>query len=288
MNNFGSKIKQLRAERSLTQSELANAVGVSIQAVSKWECGGTPDVSLLPVIANYFGISIDELFGNKHLDNMDIDTFLINLLQSIPKNDRMRRACELCWAIFKGISGMPNITNTPFTSTQNPSDNTCTRCFLTFESGISYFNARADEPSMFLLPEPDEGYDQILASSEEFINLFTTLSDPDFFETLLFLYKRKSIPFSMEHACSSLNINESKMREILSKLKRFGWAEEEAIELNAGKIAIFRPKLNNAFIAFLYFATEIIHNFKLWYMSHIDRENPLFRNKSKTKKNGKM
>ncbi len=56
-------IKTLRRQKGVTQEALAEAMGVSFQAVSKWEQGATsPDVSLLPQLAVYFGVSIDELF----------------------------------------------------------------------------------------------------------------------------------------------------------------------------------------------------------------------------------
>ncbi len=61
---LGEKIKQLRQRDSRKQEDLANALGVSPQAISRWEAnGGYPDMELIPAIANYFNISIDELFG---------------------------------------------------------------------------------------------------------------------------------------------------------------------------------------------------------------------------------
>lgn len=54
----------LRKAKKITQSQLADKLGVSEQSVSKWEnCQCAPDVSLFPVIADYFGVSIDGLFG---------------------------------------------------------------------------------------------------------------------------------------------------------------------------------------------------------------------------------
>lgn len=60
---IGSKIKQLRSQAGITQEQLANKLGISAQAVSKWETAITmPDISLLPALAGELGVSIDELF----------------------------------------------------------------------------------------------------------------------------------------------------------------------------------------------------------------------------------
>lgn len=59
---FGNKIRLLRKSRNISQEVLAQYLGVSFQAVSKWENDtAMPDISLLPVIASFFGVSIDEL-----------------------------------------------------------------------------------------------------------------------------------------------------------------------------------------------------------------------------------
>lgn len=61
--NLGEKIRQLRVERRLTQEQLAEKLYVSFQTVSKWETGRSlPDIGLLPVIAECFSVSLDELF----------------------------------------------------------------------------------------------------------------------------------------------------------------------------------------------------------------------------------
>ncbi len=63
--NFGENIKRLRRSRDLTQEALADALGISAQSVSKWECAyGYPDITQLPAIANFFGVTIDELLSN--------------------------------------------------------------------------------------------------------------------------------------------------------------------------------------------------------------------------------
>ena len=61
---IGNQIKALRTERGITQEALADKLGVSSQAVSKWERNVTvPDIQLLPLLSAYFGVTIDELFA---------------------------------------------------------------------------------------------------------------------------------------------------------------------------------------------------------------------------------
>ena len=71
---LGERIRQLRQRDGRTQDALAGELGVTAQAVSRWEKGICyPDMGLLPSIANYFGVSIDELFGydNERIKKVD-------------------------------------------------------------------------------------------------------------------------------------------------------------------------------------------------------------------------
>ena len=68
---IGTKIQALRKNKGITQEQLAEVLAVSAQAVSKWENSvSMPDIHLLPVIARYFGITMDELF-NYRLDALN-------------------------------------------------------------------------------------------------------------------------------------------------------------------------------------------------------------------------
>jgi len=64
--NIGKNITSFRKDAGMTQEELANQIGVSAQAVSKWETGvSMPDILLLPVIADVFDITVDEIYSGK-------------------------------------------------------------------------------------------------------------------------------------------------------------------------------------------------------------------------------
>ena len=64
---IGEQIQKYRKEAKLTQKELGEALGVSSSAVSQWETGGTPDISLIPSIADRLGITINHLFGRSRI-----------------------------------------------------------------------------------------------------------------------------------------------------------------------------------------------------------------------------
>ncbi len=69
---IGENIRHLRRERDLTQEEVAAHLGISFQSISKWERGdGYPDITMLPSIANYFGVSVDELLGMSEIAKKD-------------------------------------------------------------------------------------------------------------------------------------------------------------------------------------------------------------------------
>ena len=68
MTTVKLKIAELRKDKGIGQQELAEVLGVSFQSVSKWETGiSMPDITLLPSIAEYFNVSVDELLGLKPL-----------------------------------------------------------------------------------------------------------------------------------------------------------------------------------------------------------------------------
>ena len=70
--SIGEKIALLRKEKGVTQTELAEYLYLAPQTVSRWEVGnGAPEISLLPRIAAFFGVTIDTLFGQTPLEHIE-------------------------------------------------------------------------------------------------------------------------------------------------------------------------------------------------------------------------
>lgn len=133
---LGEKIKSLRKQKNISQEVLADYLGVTFQAVSKWETNAAmPDVTLIPAIASFFGVSTDELFdfnlyeteqkvmeicreawkirddepekaemilrgGLKRFPGNDI--ILNNLLCVIPYPERAEEAISICKSLIEG------------------------------------------------------------------------------------------------------------------------------------------------------------------------------------------
>ena len=93
----GATIKQLREMKALTQAQLADSLGVSAKAVSKWETGkGLPDITLIQPLAGALGISVAELMSGRVVQNHNLSS---NLLRS------KFYVCPLCGNILHAIGG---------------------------------------------------------------------------------------------------------------------------------------------------------------------------------------
>jgi transcriptional regulator with XRE-family HTH domain len=67
---FGQRLKKLRREHDMTQERLADYLGVTPQAVSRWETDAVmPDITLLPAFANLFHVTTDYLLGVSDIPN---------------------------------------------------------------------------------------------------------------------------------------------------------------------------------------------------------------------------
>ena len=103
LDQLNERIAALRKERGFTLEQLGQMVGVSAQAVSKWEKGGAPDVSLLPAVADALGVSIDSLFGRVE-EGLDVKAAVRRWMLTFPEEQRMDRLCHFIWSVMSTLS----------------------------------------------------------------------------------------------------------------------------------------------------------------------------------------
>lgn len=122
MDTIGKRISEYRKKKNLKQDELAEMLGVSPQAVSKWENDlSCPDISLLPELSRIFGVSIDEIVQGKKEEPIvsvlpeeqrkDIDKLMLRIVVDSEEGDRVRVNLPMALvkvAIETGIT-MPQI-----------------------------------------------------------------------------------------------------------------------------------------------------------------------------------
>ncbi len=85
--NLAEQLKALRKEKNISQEKLATYLGISYQAISKWENGNAyPDIQLLPDIARFFGITIDELLQVEKLDEQALFDEYVSKAENLFRN----------------------------------------------------------------------------------------------------------------------------------------------------------------------------------------------------------
>ncbi|MDE6640166.1 MAG: methyltransferase domain-containing protein [Acetatifactor sp.] len=119
MSKISLRIADLRKRNRVTQQELADSIGVSFQTISKWETGiNMPDITILPLLAEYFKVSTDQLLGLQPLDgetyipektatkdfwNQKLE-YLLRTRRSSWNDDYARFLVSQVWKIDKPIS----------------------------------------------------------------------------------------------------------------------------------------------------------------------------------------
>lgn len=104
--NIGDTIKYLRKEKDITQDELADILGVSNQSVSRWECGMCyPDMELLPLISDFFGVTVDKLLGvNEKIEQNKVKQYLKRFQEAISSG----RVYDCIDIAREGVTEYPN------------------------------------------------------------------------------------------------------------------------------------------------------------------------------------
>lgn len=258
---LSERIAELRKERGLTQEQLGQLVGVSAQAVSKWEKGGAPDIELLPALADRLGVTIDGLFGRDSGEAVDIHQTAAHWLHTLPKEQRFDQICRLCWTLTKNLVdeiSMPDIGYLEHATMLEPETDLAGHLAMSRVSldGGLMLDLHAEDLSFATIwPEPKEGYDAYFAAMDEYRALFSTLSKPGCLEVLEYLYSRPYRQYVPETIAHALALPIETIQSLLDELLERRILKKTELELVDGLTnAYSRHGEDISLIPFLYMA----------------------------------
>ncbi len=258
VENIGKQISALRKERRIKQDELASYVGVSAQAVSKWENGGVPDTELLPKIADFFGISIDSLFGREIAEYSDLHTALCKAIIDTPFDNRIKEAFEFCWDIERSLYGaMPK--DGGIKEYENElAENEQLYSSILYDSGFTRMGIDNKLQYFLIVPEP-KNIDKAYFDGIDYVSFLKDFSDEKVFNACILLHKRDSTnAFTPNLLVKKMGVVLEEAMRILDVLKKYGLLSVTKIEMDDEIQAVYRFDPSPSFIAFLIFAREMI------------------------------
>ena len=229
MTEFSKNLQALRKEKKVTQEQLAGHLGVSAQAVSKWENGNYPESDLLPAIADFFGVSIDYLYGSGQREKT-IEQAVFDAVHeccsveyertgsSEAHNDFARLIRNLQWAIQTG-SWVNNtgFTEPPYDIKEYPKMSSAVYDNVLF----TYMGLREDNNFSLFLQSPDgkDVFEDLLKDTGRLAGLFGILSDRDKLAIITYLYTLKNGEFAgADQVAHATGINLDKVKKVLSEL----------------------------------------------------------------------
>ena len=279
--SLGSRINILRKRKGITQDELGKNLGVTAQAVSNWECGGTPDAELLPRLADYFDVTIDNLFGRSDEVKNDIEKSILTELYNTDVAKRFDKAYRYCWSIQQGLFDLnPDIIIGSFSMPEAVPINTPDKWNSSFisDDGVSTMRLNKDFHYFFLMPEPESGHVTSLKNGETFEKLFALLGKPKRMKTLLYMYSRKHMGISVEMLAKQIGIDKKEASVILEEFLAQKFLIRYDTEMESSILTSYilneYSAIIIAIIPFLYFAAEITEE-SGYCISKIIRNKPL-------------
>lgn len=278
------QIARYRKAAGMTQEELGRAVGVSTQAVSRWECGGTPDVALLPAIADRLEVTIDALFGRDGDAPQDMDRLFVQWLQSVPKNKRMSRLFHLLATNLLGLYMEDRYLNSDEGKTVAKScylndlpddDLVWLRSNFTTDEGMILGVVAENFPMYLLLPEPPEGYAAHFAPNGDYRKLFSILSQEGCLELLLFLYRKKFSYYTTAALAKQTGLSMEQVEGLLPGMEDCQLLRDRSLELEDGPTKVYCVHDNHGLVPFLYFARWFMEKSDGWNYGWDVRERPI-------------
>ena len=241
---IGRQILGFRKEKGLTQRELGDAIGVSSSAVSQWECGGTPDISLLPALSDTLGVTIDALFGRTGARRENMEEIVGKYIASLPEEKRVGRLIALIRRA--ALTGCTDAAAEIVDFDCRDSEMICMTNdgFVTaIESkGQSFLSAARCE---------DREFSCLLSCDENMADLFSALSTAGALTMLSKLYIEAPRHRTAGVLSGLAGIEPSAAEEILQKFTELHLTEELELETENGSTKGYAVNLNGAALPLL-------------------------------------
>ena len=282
-NLIGAQITKFRKAAGLTQEELGRAAGVSTQAVSRWECGGTPDVALLPAIADKLGVTIDALFGREEGVPQDILDLACRYISAQPQGKRLETICRMLFqvtqtmmpsGILNGMIQFPARCTLPDTA---EGKQLLMRNGAKLEEGLLFGVVSEEFSFMTLTPEPEAGWLAYFAENDDYRKLFAVLARPHCLELMERLYSEKAHYIVAEAAAAQLRLPTAEVEAILEEMYEIHLLQRLEMELASGMIDTYIVNDNSAYIPFMLISRCLIEKDMAFYIQWIDRKSALLR-----------
>ena len=275
---IGKNIAELRKAKGVKQDEVARFVGVSAQAVSKWENGGVPDTELLPRIAEFFKVSIDELFGLQNNRTVNLYDAILKDISKTKSENRIARVFELCWMMEQSMYG--TIFSDPErleeeASAHNENDQVYSRVLV--DSGYTEMGL-FNRLQYFLVVPDAKNKEKALLEGIDYPSFFKLLSDPDIFHTLVFLHKRESKHlFTEQLLITEVNLTPQKAKQVLSEVLRLRIVQKQFAEVDGETVPLYHFWSRPSFVSMLIFAREMIDIPSNFYVNNDGRRKPFLK-----------
>lgn len=273
----GQNIKDLRKKCGITQEELGQIIGVTTQAVSKWERGGTPDAELLPRIADALGTTIDSIFGRDN--SASLESMITHELCTMNQKNAFGTAFRLCWAIQTGLTGKLNLADKfspDMLDDLHDEGGNAIFSWLMRDHGMTDSRLSMDGRYYFIMPEPPEGFAGFLKNIEKLSGIFEIMSDKNVLKIISYMFSRKNTPVSLSLIASKIGLDESLTSKLMEKLKDAGLVDCTIIETETGNISTYTYRREFSLIPFFVFARELGENSPIVFVGANDRLQPLF------------
>ncbi len=276
MSVLGMQIKKFRTEKGITQEQLGELVGVTTQAVSRWECGGSPDAELLPRLSQVLNVSIDALFGNEE-QNLTIS--IAKQLCQMSGDQAFRFAFGICWAIEIGlvqdVGALGDFLGAFVEHNALSSDKTDYFAKVVNDSGIATARLSPDMHHFFLMQEPETGIRDQLSEPVALSRVFSVFADEKLMKIILYMYTRLNTPIAASLISKKTGIDITETEKCMETLCVNNLARRTVIATSEGEINSYMFNQESAVIPLLCYADEIARTDYHDFICCIGRTKPL-------------